>query len=57
MNRYMSPMLPLTAQSGPASPAFGVTKPPSSRVVPINSPGASGGGDSCEACKPGHRLG
>ncbi len=50
-------MLPLTAQSGPASPAFGVTKPPSSRVVPINSPGASGGGDSCEACKPGHRLG
>ena len=57
VKRYMQPMLLLIAHNGPASPSRGVTKPPSSRVVPINSPGRSGGGDSCEACSPGQRLG
>ena len=54
---YTLPMLPLTAQSGPASPLRGATNPPKSRVVPISSPGRSGAGDSCEACNPGQRLG
>ncbi len=30
---------------------------PSRRVAPTSSPGNSGTGASCEACRPGHRFG
>src|SRR5436190_22850521 len=57
VKRYMLPWLPLMHQSGPASLFFGTTKSPSNRVVPMSSPGRSGAGDSCDACRPGQRLG
>src|SRR6266849_7396762 len=53
----MFPLLPLIAQNSIPLALRSWTDGPSSRVVPISSPGNVGAGEWCDACSPGHKLG